>query len=57
MTLEEALASFERNIIESELSRNDNNLSRTAQKLQISRHALRYRISRLKIVNKPHNND
>ena len=57
MTLGEALATFERNIIESELSRNDNNLSRTAQKLQISRHALRYRISRLKIVNKPHNND
>ena len=48
--LEAALATFERSIIESELSRNDNNLSRTAQKLHISRHALRYRISRLKIV-------
>ena len=48
--LEDALASFERNIIETELSRNDNNLSKAAQKLQISRHALRYRISRLKIV-------
>jgi len=48
--LEDALASFERNIIEVELSRNNNNLSKAAQKLQISRHALRYRISRLKIV-------
>ena len=50
LALEDALASFERNIIETELSRNDNSLSRAAQKLQISRHALRYRISRLKIV-------
>jgi len=48
--LEEALSSFERNIIQNELARNDNNLSRTAHKLQISRHALRYRITRLKIV-------
>ena len=47
--LEEALASFERNMIQNELARNDNNLSRAAQKLQISRHALRYRITRLKI--------
>ena len=47
---EDALASFERGIIEAELSRNENNLSRTAQKLEISRHALRYRISRLKII-------
>ena len=34
--LEEALASFERNMIQNELARNDNNLSRAAQKLQIS---------------------
>ena len=47
--LEDALASFERNMIQNELARNDNNLSRAAQKLQISRHALRYRITRLKI--------
>jgi len=50
--LEEALASFERNMIQNELARNDNNLSRAAQKLQISRHALRYRITRLKITPK-----
>ena len=50
--LEEALASFERNMIQNELARNDNNLSRAAQKLQISRHALRYRITRLKIAPK-----
>ena len=50
--LEEALASFERNIIQNELARNDNNLSRAAQKLEISRHALRYRITRLKITPK-----
>ena len=47
--LEDALASFERNMIQNELALNDNNLSRAAQKLQISRHALRYRITRLKI--------
>tara|TARA_Y100001934_G_scaffold50173_1_gene61225 strand:+ start:2880 stop:4274 length:1395 start_codon:yes stop_codon:yes gene_type:complete len=47
--LEEALASLERTMIQNELARNDNNLSRAAQKLQISRHALRYRITRLKI--------
>ena len=50
--LEEALDSFERNIIQTELARNDNNLSRAAQKLQIRRHALRYRITMLKIAPK-----
>ena len=52
MGLEEALASFERTKIQNELARNDNSLSRAAQKLQISRHALRYRITRLKIAPK-----
>ncbi len=49
LTLEESLSSFESDIIRTELSRNDRNLSRTAQKLGISRHALRYRMTRLKI--------
>ena len=49
LTLEEALSSFESEIIRTELTRNDRNLSRTAQKLGISRHALRYRMTRLQL--------
>ena len=50
LSLEEALASFERDMIRVELARNDKNLSRTAQKLGISRHALRYRMTRLQLT-------
>ncbi len=50
LSLEEALASFERDMIRVELARNDKNLSRTAQKLGISRHALRYRMTRLQFT-------
>ena len=50
LSLEEALASFERDMIRTELARNDKNLSRTAQKLGISRHALRYRMTRLQLT-------
>ena len=50
LSLEEALASFESNMIRTELARNDKNLSRTSQKLGISRHALRYRMTRLQLT-------
>ena len=50
LSLEEALASFESDMIRAELARNDKNLSRTAQKLGISRHALRYRMTRLQLT-------
>ena len=50
LPLEEALASFERDMIRAELARNDSNLSKTAQKLGISRHALRYRMTRLQLT-------
>ena len=49
LSLEEALASFESDMIRAELARNDKNLSRTAKKLGISRHALRYRMTRLQL--------
>ena len=50
LSIEEALASFERDMIRVELARNDKNLTRTAQKLGISRHALRYRMTRLQLT-------
>ena len=50
LSLEEALASFEKDMIRVELTRNDKNLTRTSQKLGISRHALRYRMTRLKLT-------
>jgi DNA-binding NtrC family response regulator len=50
LSLEEALGSFERDMIRAELARNDRNLSRTAKKLGISRHALRYRMTRLQLT-------
>ena len=53
LSLEEALGSFERDMIRDELARNDRNLSRTAKKLGISRHALRYRMTRLQLTPEP----
>ena len=53
LSLEEALGSFERDMIRAELARNDRNLSRTAKKLGISRHALRYRMTRLQLTPEP----
>ena len=53
LSLEEALGSFERDMIRAELARNARNLSRTAKKLGISRHALRYRMTRLHLTHAP----
>ena len=49
-SLGDALVTFERQLILDALSQNDFNLSRAAQQLDITRHALRYRMSRLNIT-------
>jgi two-component system response regulator HydG len=49
MGLDEALAEFERAHIQRTLERNRFSLTRTAEQLKISRHALRYRMQRLNI--------
>jgi DNA-binding NtrC family response regulator len=49
-SLGDALIAFERQIILDALSHNDFNLNRAAQHLDITRHALRYRMSRLNIT-------
>jgi transcriptional regulator with PAS, ATPase and Fis domain len=48
-SLDEIVASFERELISSLLLRNDSNLNKTAEQLKISRHALRYRMQRLNL--------
>ncbi|MBN9693370.1 MAG: sigma-54-dependent Fis family transcriptional regulator [Verrucomicrobia bacterium] len=47
ISLSEALVQFERELILAALQRCGGNLSRAAQQLDLSRHALRYRMSRL----------
>ena len=47
--IDEVMASFEREFILSSLEQNRYNLTRTADALKISRHALRYRMQRLNI--------
>lgn len=48
-TLDELLAGFERELISAMLERNQFNLTKTAEQLKLSRHALRYRMQRLGI--------
>ena len=48
-SLDEAMAEFERQLISTTLEQNRYNLSKTAEQLKISRHALRYRMQRLNI--------
>jgi DNA-binding NtrC family response regulator len=48
-SLDEIMADFERQLITSLLEQNNYNLTRTADHLKISRHALRYRMQRLSI--------
>ena len=43
------MANFERDLISSMLEQNHFSLTRTADQLKISRHALRYRMQRLNI--------
>jgi DNA-binding NtrC family response regulator len=46
-SLDEMVADFERELITTTLAGNANNLTKTAEQLKISRHALRYRMQRL----------
>ncbi|MEW6303757.1 MAG: sigma-54 dependent transcriptional regulator [Verrucomicrobiota bacterium] len=48
-SLDESVATFERELILSSLERNHYSLSKTAEQLKVSRHALRYRMQRLNI--------
>lgn len=48
-SLDIAMADFERELIASTLEKNQFSLTRTAEQLKISRHALRYRMQRLNI--------
>ncbi|MBN8248370.1 MAG: sigma-54-dependent Fis family transcriptional regulator, partial [Verrucomicrobia bacterium] len=48
-SLSDALVQFERELILAALQRSGGNLSRAAQQLDLSRHALRYRMSRLNL--------
>ena len=48
-SLDGLMADFERELIMSTLAQNRHNLNKTAEHLQISRHALRYRMQRLNI--------
>ena len=48
-SLDGLMANFERELILSTLAQNRHNLTKTAEQLQISRHALRYRMQRLNI--------
>ena len=44
------MANFERELVSNTLESNHFNLTRTAEQLKISRHALRYRMQRLNIT-------
>jgi transcriptional regulator with PAS, ATPase and Fis domain len=46
-SLDDALARLERELITNVLEQNDFNLTRTAERLKLSRHSLRYRMQRL----------
>jgi two-component system response regulator AtoC len=49
-SLDERMANFERELINAMLEQNRFSLTRTAEQLKISRHALRYRMQRLNIA-------
>ena len=49
-SLDDLLGGFERDLINGTLADNHFNLSKTAERLKISRHALRYRLQRLNIA-------
>ena len=50
MSLDDSMANFERDLITSILEQNHFSLTKTAEQLKISRHALRYRMQRLNIT-------
>jgi DNA-binding NtrC family response regulator len=49
-SLDETMSNFERELVTNTLESNHFNLTRTAEQLKISRHALRYRMQRLNIT-------
>jgi transcriptional regulator with PAS, ATPase and Fis domain len=49
-SLDETMSNFERELVTNTLEANHFNLTRTAEQLKISRHALRYRMQRLNIT-------
>ena len=49
-SLDERMANFERELISAMLEQNHFSLTRTAEQLRISRHALRYRMQRLNVA-------
>ena len=49
-TLDEIVAEFERHLITHTLEQNHFSLTRSAERLKLSRHALRYRMQRLNIT-------
>jgi DNA-binding NtrC family response regulator len=51
--LDELVSGYEKRIILGALERNHYNINRTADDLQVTRHALRYRMQRLNISNEP----
>ena len=56
-SLDEMMANFERELVSSVLEQNHFSLTRTAEQLKISRHALRYRMQRLNITTEPNGDD
>jgi transcriptional regulator with PAS, ATPase and Fis domain len=55
-SLDDIMANFERDVINSALEQNHFNLARVADQLKITRHALRYRMQRLNISGGTDNN-
>ena len=55
--LDELVADYEKRIVRGALERNHYNINRTADDLEVTRHALRYRMQRLNISNEPDADD
>jgi len=49
LSLDEAVAAFEREVVHSTLVHNNYSINKTAEQLKVTRHALRYRMQRLNI--------
>jgi DNA-binding NtrC family response regulator len=56
-SLDDIMANFEREVINSALEQNHFNLARVADQLKLTRHALRYRMQRLNISGGTDNSD
>ena len=52
-SLDEMMSNFERELVSTVLEQNRFSLTRTAEQLKITRHALRYRMQRLNISDQP----